>query len=427
MTRLTPSPTRTTRPTRATRPTRTTRATRATRATRRLTQLAALSGALLCVAALVRAEATLAEGDGLPDAQQSASRDPRNDGGALSLLAKKYADPVPFQLAGRTYHPYAFEGHVHSHHSRDADHPVPMILEAAETLGLDAIVITDHGSTRSRHDFAKYRGTVVPFVGEEFGGEYGHAVTWNVPTNDDHESKGKPLNERAAFAHQHGGLLVFAHPGWWINGNSRDPMQWMTPANMRRGGLAGEIDAIELWNGVYRTPLPKLIDAWVAMLDAHVFVPIVGNSDFHRFRSHLIGSARSVAYCEHADLRTCLWPATRAGRLYVTDGPTLIFSVNDQLPGATLTPAPGDELVIRVEAFAPEGGELRLYVGRKMAGVIPLSPNVRMKTGWRLPAPAHDSFVRIDIKRAHKARGQTHVSLLSNPVLLDVAPTAAWR
>lgn len=332
----------------------------------------------------------------------------------------------PVTVGGATYYPYRFEGHVHTEHSRDARHPTVEILTAAEQLGLDAIVITDHGESRARFDFSNYQGRLVPLIGREIGGAFGHAVMWNVSDDSDLGGSKTTLETRSGFAHARGGLLVFAHPGWWIDGNDQDPMRWMTPEALRRDGIAGSIDAIELWNGVYRTPLTRLVNAWVGLLEAGVYVPIVGNSDFHSFGSHQLGNAHNIALCDTPDVSTCLWPAVREGRLIVTDGPGAVLSVNGQLPGSVVA---GDlPLHVAVDALAPEGGVLRVYLGRQVVQTLQLAAGVRTQAEWQLASPASDSFVRVDIARPNPVKSQTPVSLLSNPVLIDVGvKRASWR
>jgi hypothetical protein len=179
---------------------------------------------------------------------------------------------------------------------------------------------------------------------------------------------------------------------------------------------------------VYRTPLPRLINAWVKLLESGVYVPIVGNSDFHNFAIHQLGHAHNLAFCEHPELASCLWSAVREGRLVVTDGPAAALSVNDKLPGSIVDPA-GAPLRVKVEALAPHGGTLRVYLGREVVQSVELAPGVRSSHSWELPAPAADSFVRIDIERPKPhSVAQTPVSLLSNPVLIDVGEQrSSWR
>jgi hypothetical protein len=333
----------------------------------------------------------------------------------------------PITLAGATYYTYRFEGHVHTLHSRDAKQSTVDILTASEKLGLDALVITDHGVTDALADFPNYRGPLVPFIGREIGGQFGHAVMWNISDDTLQVPQTTSLRSRAEFAHKRGGLLVFAHPGWWIDGNEHNPMEWMTPQAMRRGGVAGDIDAIEIWNGVYRTPLPRLTAAWVKLLEAGVYVPIVGNSDFHTFSMHQLGNAHNLAICETPEIKTCLWSAVRQGRIIVTDGPAAVVTVNGKLPGSVVEPD-GSPLRVDVDALAPEGGTLQVYSGRDVVQTLELAPGIRVQASWQIASPANDSFVRIDILRPARELSQTPVSLLSNPILIDVAPArTSWR
>jgi hypothetical protein len=333
----------------------------------------------------------------------------------------------PLSIGGAEYFPYRFEGHVHTSHSPDARHATVDVLAAAERAGLDAIVITDHGASLARFDFPSYRGKLTPFVGREIGGDFGHAVMWNVADDTLQNPHRTTLAERSQFAHGHGGLLVFAHPGWWIEGNDQDPLKWMTPEAMRRGGSAGEVDAIELWNGMYAGPLPKLIGAWVKLLEAGVFVPIVGDSDFHRFAFDRLGNAHSLALCDAPKIDTCLWPAVREGRVIVTDGPAAVVSVNERLPGSVVDPG-ASALRVAVDALAAEGGTLRVYLGSDVVRTLPLQRGVRAQASWEVPSPVRDSFVRIDIERLAPVKNRPNISLLSNPVLIDVGPQrASWR
>jgi hypothetical protein len=201
----------------------------------------------------------------------------------------------------------------------------------------------------------------------------------------------------------------------------------MTPEAMRRGGSAGDVDAIELWNGMYSGPLPKLVGAWVKLLEAGVFVPIVGDSDFHRFAFDRLGNAHSLALCDEPKVATCLWPAVRAGRVIVTDGPAAVVTVNDRLPGSVVDPGAGP-LRVAIDALAAEGGNLRVYLGSAVVQTLKLERGVRVQKSWELPSPTQDSFVRIDIERPSPVKNRPSVSLLSNPVLIDVGPQrASWR
>ncbi|HEY6876911.1 MAG TPA: CehA/McbA family metallohydrolase, partial [Polyangiales bacterium] len=195
----------------------------------------------------------------------------------------------------------------------------------------------------------------------------------------------------------------------------QDPMGWITPEALRKGGISGDIDALELWNGVYDKPLPKLIAAWVEALEAGVYVPIVGNSDFHRFRSHRLGGPRNVVLCDTPELRSCLWSAVRAGRTYITDGPTLNLSVNGKTFGQQVAKAPLD---VALNTFSPRAAELRLYVGRALAKTWPLQAGVQEQFRWSSAPPSTPTYLRVEIVRSLPGRDAPVFELLSNPVFV---------
>jgi hypothetical protein len=355
---------------------------------------------------LLSAQGT-ARGEASSAALGSVVAKPRIAGGHL------FAALTPLTIAGKTYHPYAFDGHVHTEESPDADHPPREVLEGAARVGLDALVFTDHGSPHAKLVSGPQTG-VHAFAGQEIGGPFGHAVFWNVPDKQVVPPARTSLAERAAFAHQHGGLIVLCHPGWWIEGRAEDPIGWMTPEALAKGGRSEDIDALELWNGVYDAPLRKLITLWESALEAGVFVPIVGNSDFHRFRSHRLGGPRNVALCDRAEPNGCLWDAVKRGRLFVTDGPSLSFSVEDKTMGETVLAAPGSPLHVSVSTTSPRGGQLRVLLGTSEVYNGGLSVNMPADARFEVPAPSRSSYLRVEI-----VRGEV-VELLSNPIRVQV-------
>lgn len=338
---------------------------------------------------------------------------------AAPALAGRFARLTPVKMAEQTYYPYSFDGHVHTHHSPDAFNPPLEVLAEAERVGLSAIVITDHGSSRAKLEFGGHKGQLVAFAGQEIGGPFGHAVFWNVAPKQGVVPSDTSLRERAAFAHEHGGLIVLCHPGWWIRGREKDPMEWITPAALAPGGISSDIDALELWNGVYDAPLRKLITAWEDALEAGAYVPIVGNSDFHRLGAHRIGGPRNVAYCTRQEPESCLWDAVKAGRLYVSDGPSLALTVDGQPLGGTAQGVAGRALDVHLQSDSPQGGELRVLIGRTIVETAPLDPRAPLDAHVRLTAPATNSYLRVEIVRT--VAGSEQVLLLSNPIRLRLA------
>ena len=297
-----------------------------------------------------------------------------------------------------------------------------------QRLGLDAIIFTDHGSTRAASEVQELSAIAKSAPGQEVGGPFGHAVMWNTPDRDLADSSRTSLAKRAAYAHAHGGLIVLAHPGWWIRGVREDPANGIRAANLRSGGKSADIDAIEIWNGVYSAPTRKLIASWVDLLDDGLYVPVVGGSDFHNPHTHRLGHPRNIALCETPDI-ACILDAAKHGRLYISDGPSLVFTANDALAGEVVGGAPGSALHVSIEALAPGGGTLVLYLGHAAIERVALDAREKTTATFDLVMLADDSYLRVEIEQPspHPDR-PPELTLLSNPILLDPDPARpSWR
>jgi hypothetical protein len=83
--------------------------------------------------------------------------------------------------------------HFHSAYSYDARVPLPKIIKAAATCGLDYAIVTDHFCLDARSDgFEGYQEGVLLIVGEEISPRYNHylalglqkpVVTWKSEAN----------------------------------------------------------------------------------------------------------------------------------------------------------------------------------------------------------------------------------------------------
>ena len=349
------------------------------------------------------------------------------------------SSPIMVSARAGSFRAVSFDGHVHSDVSLDARHPVRTLVQLAQQADLDALFLTDHGSTRgvprgSTSALDPVRDTEVALhSGAEVGGAFGHCVVWNVAA----EGTGVHAAARASLAalgrtvHAHGGLVVLAHPGWWIRGNRYDPRRWMHYDALRRGGIAEEVDALELWNGVYPRFTELLVDDWISLIERGVYVPLVGNSDFHDSGLHRFGAPRNVAFCPAgADARRpdCALEAVRRGRLYVTDGPSIAWTAGGLLPGEILVAAPGTPVELTIDVRAPTGGTLEVYLGHDRVEARPLAPGEPMTASFVVPMPARDRPLGVRVRRDSVVEGGSPFSLLSNPVLLDPPPAREhWR
>jgi hypothetical protein len=324
-----------------------------------------------------------------------------------------------------------FDGHVHSAHSRDAQHPTRSVLAIAARADLDAVVLTDHGTTLGVSELiAEGRGVPVPVLsGAEVGGDFGHAVVWGFDAYTLlHDAPHQDLDVVAAIVKPRGAVLVLAHPGWWIRGNVVNPRLFMQYDSLRPGGRGQAIDALELWNGTYPVMSARLVAEWALLLERGLYVPVVGNSDFHEVGGQVLGTPRNVALCpgereaHRETVFTCLLDATRKGRLYVSDGPTIAMTLGDATFGETITAEPGASLELAVRAEASLGGTLVVYRGLERVASVPLTPAVALEQRFTIAVPANDTFVRVEIVRPQRLPLTAPFSLLTNPILIDVPP-----
>ena len=350
-------------------------------------------------------------------------------------IEEQHWDFPDITARGQTYRVMTFDGHTHTAFSRDAVHPIADFMWLAETRDLDMVVITDHGATSARRHLDRhYHGPVAPVIGSEIGGSFGHAVVYGLATDVDLSTES--MQAVGDHVHGGGGVVVLAHPGWWIGTNSFNPRRWMQYDALRRGGIGDEIDALELWSQVYWHRSRLLVNDWAALLDQGLYVPIVGNSDFHRALSHQLGIPRNACLCpleRDGSLRgspqQCLLSAVREGRLFVTDGPSVDLQLAGRIPGEIVPSLPHTLLPVVVRAMAPEGGELQLYVGSTIHTRFALSPGVAREEHLVVAVPEGDSYVRVEIARLAQTEDEPPFSLLTNPIRIDVLPARddGWR
>jgi hypothetical protein len=113
--------------------------------------------------------------------------------------------------------------------------------------------------------------------------------------------------------------------------------------------LLGRVDAFEL-DHFEDSPF-DVVPLWYDLLDAGLKVPLVGSSG-KESNAGALGVMRTYARLQPGEdfgYRTWI-EAVRAGRTFVTNGPLLLVTVNDQDPGSSLTlDKPGTPLRVRAE------------------------------------------------------------------------------
>lgn len=329
-----------------------------------------------------------------------------------------------------TYAAYGVDGHVHSSISRDARHEPPLVAEMAAAVGLDALVLTDHGGSQGAA-VARRPGLLV-MAGVEVGGPFGHAVVWGARSHAREYRKASDysLADVAALTHADGGIIALAHPGWWISHHPHDPRMWMDRDALRRGGLSEALDALELWNGVYPRYTEALLSDWVDLWEQGSEVPIIGNSDFHTWALHHLGTPRTFVLCRvvpdgrPALDEACVLDAVRRGRSYLSRGPAIAWSAEGRIAGERIVAQPGATIDLSIEV------QLRDTEGRPVLQVLRGSsvvesralPSLHSSHQVRVTMPTHDTPLWLRVAYAQEGFATPPFALVTNPITLDVPP-----
>jgi len=176
--------------------------------------------------------------------------------------------------------------HVHSSYSEDAFQSFEKIIERAEQIGLDGVVILDHNNIdgtdvleaylESRYRNKPLEERLIVIRAGEYSTEEGHIIVIGLKTplesilEVDH--KWYKCKEVIEASKAQGAMIILAHPYRW---KKRLPSEW----------LLNQIDAVEVFNG--RTCFVKGnygANAKAVALAKQLDLPIVGGSDGHLIR-----------------------------------------------------------------------------------------------------------------------------------------------
>ncbi|GAA1647771.1 CehA/McbA family metallohydrolase [Actinoplanes couchii] len=148
--------------------------------------------------------------------------------------------------------------HVHSLKSHGGEMTPAAIVAEARAAGLDFLAVTEHDAAA---DLAEWSGLLI-IPGQEVITPDGHWLALGLPP-------GVVVRE-VTEARRHGALCVAAHPfAPYPGGTLRLPLD--------------DFDAIEVWNGRWRSDLPWNADneAALSLWHDHPRLPAIGNSDVH--------------------------------------------------------------------------------------------------------------------------------------------------
>ncbi len=158
--------------------------------------------------------------------------------------------------------------HVHSCFSRDGESSIRDIVRRAETIGLDAIAITDHDTIEGAQLALAMDTDVIIIPGIEISTKQGHLIALGTMVR---YPAGMDVLDTIAMAHAQGALLILPHPyHMWRHGVAR---------HFR--AAVNAVDAVETFNSRYIVGAANRKAANVAR---RLGKPAVGGSDAHNAR-----------------------------------------------------------------------------------------------------------------------------------------------
>ncbi|WBB90708.1 CehA/McbA family metallohydrolase [Verrucosispora sp. WMMC514] len=320
------------------------------------------------------------------------------------------------RVAGRGTGWYRGDVHLHTVRSAGGELTPGQLAAAAREVGLDFVAATEHNTSAGHGDWGRYAGDdLLVILGQEvtthtghwlaLGLDPGHQIEWRYGVRDD------AIDEQLAQVRRSGGLCVAAHP--------YAPYESGTLAYPYRC-----FDAVEVWNGQWRSDLPWNADNEAALAewgrnlghDIHRgrWWPAVGNSDTHL--AGQLGTPHTVVLAAELSVQAVL-AGLRAGRSWIAGSATV-----DLAFAATA----GDRDVSVGERLDSGGApiDVRLRVSGVPAGTVSLHTERGTVLRERLPADgsgtvrwrttARDSgFVRAEVRHPDR-----RMAALTNPVVL---------
>lgn len=323
----------------------------------------------------------------------------------------------PTRVAGRGRGWYRGDCHVHSARSNGGELTPGQLAAGARANGLDFIATTEHNTADMHGAWGPLAGDdLLVILGQEVTTQTGHwlalgvdpgqAVEWRYGIRDG--VVGQYLDQ----VRQAGGLCVAAHPYAPYPGGV-----FMYPLR--------EFDAVEVWNGLWRSDLPWNADNEAALAEwgrglaagicAGRWLPAIGSSDTHL--DGQIGTPHTVVLADELSTGAVL-DGIRAGRSWIAGSAAVELSLHvdaaDRSAGiGERLETRGEPAVVRVVVSGVPAGTVSFHTDRGTVHRESLPGDATGAVEWHTSA-ADAAFVRVEVR--HPGR---HAAALTNPVILE--------
>ena len=322
----------------------------------------------------------------------------------------------PVRVPGRGRGWYRGDFHVHSDVSHGGELTPRQLAAAARASGLDFIATTEHNTAATHGAWGDVAGgDLLVILGQEVTTETGHwlalgidpgqVVEWRYGIR--HDVVGRYVEQ----VRQGGGLCAVAHPHAPYPGGV-----FMYPF---RG-----FDAVEVWNGLWRSDLPWNADneaalaEWGRALAAGVrdgrWRPAIGNSDAHL--EGQLGTPHTVVLADELSASAVL-AGVRAGRAWIAESAAVKLSLHvcaaDRSAGiGERLETGGAPALVRAVIGGVPSGTVSFHTDRGTVHRQPLPDASPSIIEWRTSAK-ESAFVRVEVRHPGG-----HLAALTNPVIL---------
>jgi hypothetical protein len=321
------------------------------------------------------------------------------------------------------------EGHIHSVYSGGVS-SVHDCTQKAQERNLDLIFITDYNTIAAEGDcIAETNSTFICGLGEEVTTGTNEIIAWGIDSlvdwnTDTNYTVGDIIDE----IHSQGGLAYLPHP---LAPDEDDNYDYF--------GVYDDFDAMSIYHGYggfNDNAISTAMDGdalrkWDEYLNMGMRKTAVGESDNKNAQNTpdygdlfnmrgAIGYPRNYIYAREFSVRGII-EAVRSGRVYVTDGPTMNFTIDGYIMGETMYANSAQLLNINISGVAVENSDVRIIKNGTLIHSQSVSPGAFSVTyGYTADA---DSYFRAEIRtfNGDLFTGETNLSF-SNPIYFDLIP-----
>ncbi len=306
--------------------------------------------------------------------------------------------------------------HTHTDASPDSTLKVADLARAAESRGVQAVVITDHNSVAGVLDPAFHAtGSVTLIEGQEWGDILGGRFIGHVGMmglrGDITVDPGLPLEKALAEATARGALSVINHP-------------FNSFLSFKFPEIPAGAGGVEIWNQPWNTwgmDNPKALAWWDAALRHGRRAVGVGGSDVHGL--HFLGDAFSadkidtpvnLVWADDASLEAIM-RGLHAGRVVITrdaGGPRLDLHAGSAGIGDEV--AATGSVAVQARVAGGRGMVLSLHTSRGKVFETPVDADDADFAATVETAPDHD-FVRAELRET-TGWPEPAMAALTNPV-----------